>query len=189
MLRGLRVGEPVARESTILKVVDKAGASGRLLFVTVGHETTDKAGIAIREEQDLVYQAASNTAVPPEPAAEPIAGSHRESAAIDSTLLFRYSALTGNGHRIHYDRDYAVNEEGYAGLVVHGPLQAILLANLARRLRADRELTEFAFRGRRPALLHQCPLGLEAWQEGSALLLRTVNTHGTVCTTATARFA
>ena len=99
----------------------------------------------------------------------------------DPVLLFRYSALTGNGHRIHYDLDYVRGEEGYPGLIVHGPLQATWLAGLL----AGRTLERFAFRGRRPAF-HGAALALEAWvegagEEGAAWRLRTLDPSGAVC--------
>jgi 3-methylfumaryl-CoA hydratase len=123
-----------------------------------------------------------------ESAAEPVPGSVSASVEVDTTLLFRYSAATGNGHRIHYDQDYAANQEGYASLLVHGPLQATLLAGFALRQRAGSALKEFSFRARRPALMHRCPVTLEAWPEGSGLRLRTLDTEHIVCTTAEARF-
>jgi hydroxyacyl-ACP dehydratase HTD2-like protein with hotdog domain len=100
-------------------------------------------------------------------------------------LLFRYSALTGNGHRIHYDLDYVTREEGYPGLVVHGPLQATWLADLLRRHRPKVPLARFAFRGRRPAF-HQTPLTLQGWEEGGLIRLQTRDDAGALCLTAEA---
>lgn len=94
----------------------------------------------------------------------------------DPVLLFRYSALTGNGHRIHYDMDYVRHEEGYPGLIVHGPLQATWLAGLL----AGRTMTRFAFRGRRPAF-HGSALRAQGWQDGALWRLRTLDTEGAVC--------
>ena len=99
-------------------------------------------------------------------------------------LLFRYSALTGNGHRIHYDMDYVRGVEGYPGLIVHGPLQATWLAGLL----SGRALARFAFRGRRPAF-HGAPLRLEAWREWGGLALRTPRPSGAVCMEAEAVLA
>jgi 3-methylfumaryl-CoA hydratase len=184
----LHMGEQVTRDSTIVRVEEKTGSTGRLLFVTVRHTISNGNGAALIEEQDLVYAGAKQAAVAHESAAEPVAGCARADIAIDTPLLFRYSAVTGNGHRIHYDQNYAMNEEGYGGLVVHGPLQATLLAGIALQLRQGRTLAEFSFRGHRPALLHRCPLTLEAWPDGDHLRLHSLDSARTVCTTAEARF-
>lgn len=186
--RSLRIGGSVTRTSTILKIANKAGSSGNLLFVTVGHEIRDASGVAIEEEQDIVYRQQTKGTAPPGKPAEVLTGAEREIVEINSTLLFRYSALTGNGHRIHYDRDFAVNEEGYDGLVVHGPLQAILLANFALKLRPGRSMTEFSFRGHRPALLGRCPLVTEATAHDANTELRTLDAESCLCTSAEARF-
>ena len=177
----LRAGDPVTRTSTIADVSDKTGASGRLVFVTVRHEISGPSGLAVTEEQDLVYRGAEGTAVKAAPPASP-APEHafRAEVAPDSVLLFRYSALTGNGHRIHYDLDYATRQEGYPGLVVHGPLQATWLAELVARHRPGRRLASFGFRGRRPAFAGR-PMVLEGWDEGDALRLRTLDADGAVC--------
>jgi 3-methylfumaryl-CoA hydratase len=149
----LRIGEKVTRDSVITAVEEKTGASGRLLFVTVRHTIGGQGGAAVIEEQDLVYRSAQGAGAATEPAAQTISGAVSASIAVDAPLLFRYSAATGNGHRIHYDQDYAANQEGYASLVVHGPLQATLLAAFALRQRAGSTLTEFSFA---PAGLRFC---------------------------------
>jgi hydroxyacyl-ACP dehydratase HTD2-like protein with hotdog domain len=179
----------VTRDSVITAVEEKTGSSGRLLFVTVRHTIGGEGGAALIEEQDLVYRSAQGAGAAAEPAAEPIAGAATAGVAVDAVVLFRYSAVTGNGHRIHYDQDYAANLEGYASLVVHGPLQATLLAGFALREQAGGALTEFSFRARRPALLHRCPMTLEAWQDGNRMRLRTLDSGRAVCTTAEARFS
>jgi 3-methylfumaryl-CoA hydratase len=160
-LQPLHLGERVTKQSTILKVEAKSGKSGSLVFVTVEHKLLGEQGLAIVEEQDLVYREAAAPGSIPAPAtggAAPDAAWRRE-VAPDTVLLFRYSALTMNGHRIHYDRPYAMGEEAYPGLVVHGPLQATLLADLATR-KLDRPLASFDFRGMAPAFegapLHIC---------------------------------
>ena len=190
----LRIGDQVTRDSVITGIEEKTGSSGRLLFVTLRHTIGDSRGVALIEEQDLVYREpdrspAAGAAVPhaASPGAAAVAGSVGTRVAVDAPLLFRYSAVTGNSHRIHYDKDY-VNEEGYASLVVHGPLQATLLAGLALQQRAAGTLVEFSFRGRHPALLHRCPLTLEAWTHGEEWRLRSLDQDGIVCTTAEARF-
>lgn len=151
----LQVGQTVERTSTIRSVTHKAGRSGELLFVQLEHRYTNDQGEALIEEQDIVYRAAAAPGAPaPAPQKPPLAGQAVWSRSItpDPVLLFRYSALTFNGHRIHYDRDYATREEGYAGLVVHGPLLATLLMDLLRRHRPDATVASFAFKAVRPTL-------------------------------------
>ena len=183
----LRIGERVARESVISAIEEKTGSSGRLRFVNIRHTIADSRGVALIEDQDLVYREPPGASTGTPPAAEPVSGSAASLIAIDAPLLFRYSAVTGNSHRIHYDKEYA-KEEGYAGLVVHGPLQATLLAAFALRQRAAGDLAEFSFRGRHAALLHCCPLTLQAWPHESGLRLRSVDREGVICTTAEAKF-
>ena len=129
----------------------KAGRSGTLVFVTVRHEVAGPRGLAIREEHDIVYRDAPDPgAVPPVPQPAPADAELERELVPDPVLLFRYSALTFNGHRIHYDRDYCRDVEGYPGLIVHGPLIATLLVDLVRRERPDARLTRFAFTAVRP---------------------------------------
>jgi 3-methylfumaryl-CoA hydratase len=173
-LQPLRVGEPVKRVSTIKSVEAKSGKSGDLVFVTVEHELSGQGGRAVVEEQDIVYRGAAAPGATPAPATDAPApqAPWRQEVSPDPVLLFRYSALTMNGHRIHYDRPYAMDEEAYPGLVVHGPLQATLLAALgARELGAN--VTAFDFRGQSPAFdgvtLHVCGepggAGASLWTE------------------------
>lgn len=151
--RPLRVGDAVRRTSTVADVGLKEGRTGPLVFVLVRHEIATAGGdVALVEEHDIVYRdpprAAGEAAPPPgRPAREDAAW--RREVRPDDVLLFRYSALTFNGHRIHYDRRYATGVEGYPGLVVHGPLVATLLADLARR-HEPRPLRTFRFRALRP---------------------------------------
>jgi 3-methylfumaryl-CoA hydratase len=184
----LHIGEQVSRDSTITSIDEKTGSTGPLLFVTVRHTISDSNGVALIEEQDLVYRGAQGVSAGADQASAPVADGVSTNVVIDTPLLFRYSAVTGNAHRIHYDQNYAANEEGYASLVVHGPLQATLLAGFALRQRAGSTLAEFSFRSRRPALLHRCPLTLEAWPEGKSLYLRSLDSERVVCTTAEAKF-
>jgi 3-methylfumaryl-CoA hydratase len=157
----LVLGETVNKTSTILKVEAKSGKSGNLVFVTVEHTLTGGQGLAITEEQDIVYRdpAAAGSIAAPQDGGETPAAAWRREVSPDPVLLFRYSALTMNGHRIHYDRPYAMDEEAYPALVVHGPLQATLLADLAVRNRSER-ISTFDFRGMSPAFdgvtLHVC---------------------------------
>jgi hydroxyacyl-ACP dehydratase HTD2-like protein with hotdog domain len=174
----LAVGEAVTRTSTIQSVTEKQGASGRLVFVTVLHEIAGASGPAITEEQDLVYRGTDGAAVRPGAAVAPVASIAARTVRPDPVLLFRYSALTGNGHRIHYDADYVRNVEGYPG---HGPLQATWLAALA-----GEGVRHFSFRGQRPAFAGNS-LVLEAWPEDSAIRLRSRDETGAVCMTAEAR--
>jgi 3-methylfumaryl-CoA hydratase len=150
-LQPLRVGESVANTRRIVDVSCKEGRSGPLVFVRVRHEIENSTGLAVIEEQDIVYR---DQPKPGEvsPASPPI--SHRREWARqiepDALLLFRFSALTFNGHRIHYDRPYANGAEGYPGLVVHSPLTATLLLDLLHRNLPHAELAHFSFRAVKP---------------------------------------
>ncbi|MFM9923155.1 MaoC family dehydratase N-terminal domain-containing protein [Variovorax sp. H27-G14] len=151
----LRVGDTVARTSTIVSVTHKAGRTGELVFVLVRHEVRNQHGLALTEEHDIVYRAAAapeEKAPPPTPAPAAMPGdaAFSRDVAPDDVLLFRYSALTFNGHRIHYDRRYVTQVEGYPGLIVHGPLIATLLVDLLRRQVPGAQLARFEFRAVRP---------------------------------------
>ena len=152
--RALDIGDTVTRTSRIADITEKSGRSGRLVFVTVEHEiATGTGAIAVAERQDIVYREAQNASAPQSqarPRPDGSAPEHRHVVEATTTLLFRYSALTFNGHRIHYDRDYARNVEGYPGLVVQGPLQATLLVNLALRLQEGRPPKTFKYRALSP---------------------------------------
>ena len=154
----LKFGEAVTRTSRVLSITEKSGSSGQLVFVDVAHDTTGEAGIAVREVQSIVYRDAAAADAPLSP---PAVGDARFEATgwschrmlVPSTpWLFRYSALTFNSHRIHYDLPYAQGEERYRGLVVHGPLTATLLLDLARREFGDNALASFTYRGLSPAI-------------------------------------
>lgn len=147
----LRVGDAVSRVSTIADVSAKEGRTGKLVFVLVRHEISDGAGLALTEEHDIVYR--DNPApgeAPPAPKAADTNHDWIREIRPDPVLLFRYSALTFNGHRIHYDRPYVTNVEGYPGLIVHGPLIATLLMDLLRRQLPDAEVESFSFRAVKP---------------------------------------
>jgi 3-methylfumaryl-CoA hydratase len=149
-IRPLRVGDAIERQSTIDDVTFKSGRSGELCFVRVRHEVSSTRGLALREFHDIVYRpnpAPGTPATAGEPAPDP---SWSERIVPDDVLLFRYSALTFNGHRIHYDRRYVTEVEGYPGLIVHGPLLATLLAGLGGRQFAGREPRSFTFRALKP---------------------------------------
>lgn len=149
----LRVGQEVQRVSTIRSVQHKTGRSGELLFVLVEHRFLNHDGLALVEEHDIVYRAAARPGDPvPSPQQPPLAGQAAWSRSIvpDDILLFRYSALTFNGHRIHYDRRYVTQVEGYPGLIVHGPLIATLLLDLLRRQLPGVRVVAFDFKALRP---------------------------------------
>ena len=152
-LEPLRVGDEATRSSRIADVTVKTGSTGTLCFVSVNHEITTSRGVAIRERQDIVYRdvaTGGQNATPAKPAAAPPAAKHRESHISDPVLLFRYSALTFNGHRIHYDRDYVTKVEGYPGLIFHGPMQAALLVEFAAHLHGGIAPKKFSYRGLQP---------------------------------------
>jgi 3-methylfumaryl-CoA hydratase len=149
----LRVGDRVARTSTVEDVSSKSGRSGQLVFVKVRHEVRveGEEEPALREWHDIVYREAQKPGEGgPPPQASPAELAWRRTVDPDPVLLFRYSALTFNGHRIHYDRDYVTRVEGYPGLVVHGPLIATLLMDLLRRERAEAPVSAFRFKAVRP---------------------------------------
>ena len=166
------VGEHVQRRSTVLSVTPKRGRSGALVFVVVRHEFLDEAGrLRMTEEHDILYRemprpGAPTAKAPPAPAVP----AWRRDVRPDPVLLFRYSALTFNGHRIHYDRDYCREEEGYPGLVVHGPLTATLLLDGLRRERPSAAVKRVEYRAVRPLFdtatytVNGCP------RDGGALL-------------------
>jgi 3-methylfumaryl-CoA hydratase len=147
----LRVGDEITRHSRIAGVDIKQGRSGSLVFVTVRHEVHNAQGLAISEEHDIVYRdAPAADAVPPAPQAAASDEGFSRLVTPDPVLLFRYSALTFNGHRIHYDRPYVTEVEGYPGLIVHGPLIATLLLDGLRRERPDARVRRFSFKALRP---------------------------------------
>ena len=149
----LRVGDALARTSTIENVTEKTGRTGSLIFVRVRHEIRRNGSpdLALREHHNIVYRAAATPQdVAPPPVAAPATGAWQRTIVPDDVLLFRYSALTFNGHRIHYDRQYVTQVEGYPGLVVHGPLIATLLMDLLRRNAPEAQVLTFQFKAIRP---------------------------------------
>ena len=130
-LGSLRLGERAARHSTVLSTTEKQGRTGALTFVVIRHQIVQNGHTMVDEEQDLVYREPVPLSLP---AAGPVVPPAEDEWSIDvtPTLLFRFSALTYNAHRIHYDRDYAREVEGYPGLLTHGPLQALAMAEAAR---------------------------------------------------------
>jgi 3-methylfumaryl-CoA hydratase len=151
--RPLRVGDAVTRTSTIENVTQKSGRTGPLVFVKVRHEvrTAKQSEPALIEFHDIVYREAPKPDdAPPPPKAAPRDAQWTRHWVPDDVLLFRYSALTFNGHRIHYDRRYVTRVEGYPGLIVHGPLIATLLLDLLRWEKPDATVTRYEFRAVRP---------------------------------------
>ena len=171
----LRVGQEVQRTSTIQSIQHKAGRSGELLFVLVQHQLRNAQGLALTEEHDIVYRSAAQPGeAAPAPQKPPLDGQAVWSRSItpDDVLLFRYSALTFNGHRIHYDRTYVTQEEGYPGLIVHGPLIATLLVDLLRRNMPDAVLTDFSFKAIRPTFdLHPFTVLGQPQEDGKTVKL------------------
>jgi len=146
----LIVGTTAERRTTIQDVQEKTGRTGQLLFVTLRHEYTQSGKLAIAEEQDIVYRQATPPKLSgslPAPVAE-----WGMTVTPDPVLLFRYSAVTFNGHRIHYDHPYVTQAEGYPGLVVHGPLIATLMLAAFRRAHPQATLQHFSYRGLRPLI-------------------------------------
>lgn len=166
----LPVGAETVKESEIADIASKSGRAGQLVFVTLRHTISHEGRPCISEEQDIVYREAPAPDAPkPSPPPAPEGAEWSEEVVPDPVLLFRYSALTYNGHRIHYDRPYAIGEEGYRDLVVHGPLIATLLQDFAIRCRSGERLERFDFRGMAP-LFADRPFRLEARREGDGKL-------------------
>jgi 3-methylfumaryl-CoA hydratase len=174
----LRVGDETRHTARISDVTVKSGSTGTLCFVSVEHTVTTRRGIAIRERQDIVYRdmgsapSAPSKAPPPPPVAK-----HRETHVSDPVLLFRYSALTFNGHRIHYDRDYVTKVEGYPGLIFHGPLQAALIVELAAKLHNGIPPKKFSYRGVQP-LFEGSEFSVNANDRDGGLELWMANAEG-----------
>jgi 3-methylfumaryl-CoA hydratase len=192
--RAFTVGSMVTKTSEILKVTQKSGRSGAMVFVTVAHDYADAQGPLLREEHDIVYRdwpSADETSALAALGARARAGGHafeRSSAApvavrADAVTLFRYSAATFNGHRIHYDADYCRTVEGYPGLVVHGPLIAtLLLGHIENSVAPNSFISAFEFRALRPTFhltgfhLHEETQG----QTGTSFSVWSTNNVGEV---------
>lgn len=145
----LRCGEPATKRTRILSVTEKEGRSGHLTFVTAGHQVEQGGAVVVDEEQDIVYRpAAGASAAAPAgaPGPEVPAGPGEREIGISPVVLFRFSALTYNAHRIHYDRDFCRDVEGYPGLLTHGPLQAVAMAEAARAVAGSTGDVTFGYR-------------------------------------------
>ena len=182
----LKVGDRAVRTSHIEDVVLKEGRTGPLCFVTVQHGIEANGKLMISERQDIVYRGLDAPRGGPKTLARLEPGQHRRPMQIDTRLLFRYSALTFNGHRIHYDRLYATEREGYPGLVVHGPLQAALLCYYATELHGVPP-RYFSFRGLSP-LCDGDAVTLHASETADGLSLWTAKQGEIACMSAEARW-
>lgn len=192
-LSPIAIGATVERRSEVLDAVEKTGGSGKLLFVTVGHEVGSDGMIAIREKQTIVYREASEPkpgqpgrmSFPEPDTARGEGWKWQRPVTPTPPLLFRYSALTFNSHRIHYDLPYARDEEAYPGLVVHGPLMATLLLDLCDRELGANRLARFAFRAKAPAFVNE-PLLLAGKEEDEGIELAVIGADGRTVMAATA---
>jgi 3-methylfumaryl-CoA hydratase len=173
----LRLGREVRRVSTISSIAHKQGRSGELVFVTVNHQLFCEGILALEEEQDLVYREAGPSGVVTAPKSAPAIAQWEREILPDTVLLFRYSALTFNSHRIHYDRDYAVKAEGYPSLVVQGPLVATLLLDLLYREEPGVQVSAFEFRAVRPVLQGN-PLRLQGRRDDREVSLWALDAAG-----------
>lgn len=180
---------PIERRSRIAAISEKTGASGALAFVTIDHDWHEGDQRLLSETQTLVYRAA-DAATPPAPVCD-LATQHWDDVAplnLSEAMLFRFSALTFNSHRIHYDHPYAREVEGYAGLVVHGPLLASLMLQLLQLRHGPGSVTQFRFRARRPLILGE-PAMIASRAESGGIVLAVIDDAGTERLTASAALA
>ena len=189
----LRVGDRIRRMSTIADVTEKSGRTGQLVFVKVRHEITpnEQSSPSIVEFHDIVYREAPRPDdVAPAPKRAPESSAWHRHWVPDDVLLFRYSALTFNGHRIHYDRKYVTEVEGYPGLIVHGPLIATLLLDLLRWERPDATVTRYQFRAVRPMFdIHPFDVCGEPSSDGKSARLWAKDHEGWLAMEATVELA
>ena len=175
----LRLGDTARRVSTIKSIEPKSGSSGSMVFVTVQHTLSGPKGVSLQEEHDIVYREAARPGEKArDPKAAPTDASTAKTIVPDPVLLFRFSALTFNGHRIHYDQPYVTGTEGYPGLIVHGPLMGLLQIELARRASAGRTPRTFQFRALSPVFAG-APMTVAARRDaGGALTTWIANAKG-----------
>ena len=187
--RPIRIGENLSRESEILAVEPKSGSSGDLVFVTVRHTVSASNDIAVVEEHDIVYRDAARPGAPNTPGkAAPADAAWQREVLPDEAMLFRYSALIFNAHRIHYDIDYCRKEEGYPGLIVHGPLQTTLLLDLSRR-HAGKPVRKLDYRALSPVFHNEkLSVGGNPSSDGSTAQLWTAGPAGNIAMTGTASY-
>lgn len=187
----LRIGESISRQTRITDVNVKQGRSGPLVFLQLRHEISNADGLAITETQDIVYREKSAPDNPaPSYQAAPVNEKWLRELTTDPIMLFRFSALTFNGHRIHYDHPYTVGEEGYPGLIVHGPLLAILLLDLLHRYMPGSQVRDYRFRALKPVFdsipFYLC--GVPA-DDGKVINLWVRDAQGMLCLGASALVA
>jgi 3-methylfumaryl-CoA hydratase len=185
----LRVGDEVRRESTIREVTPKQGRSGQMVFVTVQTDLASPRGLAVSEEQDIVYRAEPEPGAPA-PAPQPVSGKAVWTRTVtpDPVMLFRYSALTFNGHRIHYDHPYVTQTEGYPNLVMNGGLTTLLVYELARE-RARAPIRYIASRNVRPLFVNRpISFGGEPAPDGAKAKLWAADDTGALALSAEAEF-
>jgi 3-methylfumaryl-CoA hydratase len=187
----IRVGDAVVRRSEVMDVTLKEGRDESLVFVVVRHSVSGPGGTAIVEDHDIVYREEPRPDAPqPPPRPAPGTPVWQRAVIADSVMLFRYSALIFNGHRIHFDHTYATEVTGYPGLVVHGPLTATLLMDLCRRARPEAALTRFDYRAVRPLFdTHPFTIAGEPAADGNSARLWALDPEGALAMTATAEFA
>ena len=183
----LRFGEPATRTTRVIRTVEKEGKSGPLTFVTVRSDIEQNGRLAIVDERDIVYRAPgsrlpimSNTNETPPP-------DNSLTLDVNSVMLFRFSALTYNAHRIHYDSVYTTQQEGYSGLVVHGPLQALMMSELIRRSGLPLVGQEFAYRLVAPAVGEQRLTAMMNGPEETGVSAQVKDATGIVTATSTLR--
>jgi 3-methylfumaryl-CoA hydratase len=190
-MRPLRIGEKVTRTARIAAIAPKEGGTGPLIFVTVTFTISGEAGIATEEEQTYVFRGPADPTKPePAPRKPPAGAAWRRTVTPDAVLLFRFSALTLNSHRIHYDHPYVTRDEGYPGLLVHGPLTQALLVDLLRRERPEARIESFAVRAVSP-LYAGDRVTFEGMPgaDGRSASLWAVAPHGGLAMTAEAAFS
>ncbi len=188
----LRLGEVAVKRSEIESITHKSGKSGQLVFVNLRHTVLNGSDeVAIDEEQNIVYtEAPKPGAAPSPPRPAPSEATWRRELRPDPVLLFRYSALSFNPHRIHYDQPYVTEQESYPGLVVHGPLIATLMVDLCRRSCPDAEIKEFSFRALAPLFVdHAMTLGAAPADEGSGTAVWAANDKDELASQGEVKFA
>ena len=190
----MMIGATIERTSRVASITPKSGSRGEMVFVEIDHETSADGKLAVRERQTAVYLEALAPDAPLSPPApspevfDPRAWDLHRQLVPDTRLLFRYSALTFNTHRIHYDAPYALEQERYRGLVVHGPLTASLLLQLAAERFGENRLAQFGFRGVSPAIAGEA-LHLVLRGAGDDIELAAFAGDGRQVTKASARLA
>ena len=188
-LSPLVFGQPAVRKTVVNAVEAKSGKTGSLVFVTLEHEMSQQEQLCIREEQNLVYRDMPSGPAPlASGTEEPLKADFSRIVYPDPVLLFRFSALTYNGHRIHYDRPYAMEREFYPALVVHGPLLATLLLDLLHDVLPDALVQSFSFRALRPTF-DTSLLTLNGRRDGDVVTLWSADVDSQIGMSATARLA